>query len=77
MAYDYLILAGIAASYFLLSLITVLIALYLTIATESRSFMRLYEYCPVCGGTGFGAFWTPCPHCGTTGYVPKKKGGTS
>lgn len=31
-------------------------------------------YCPVCGGTGFGAFWTPCQHCGMTGYVPKTEG---
>lgn len=28
-------------------------------------------YCPHCGGTGYGALWTPCPWCGMTGYVPK------
>lgn len=31
------------------------------------------EYCPHCGGTGYGALWTPCQHCGMTGYISKKR----
>lgn len=75
MTYDYLVLTGIAVAYTLISIAAVLIALYLIIISENRSFMELYEFCPDCGGTGYGAFWTPCQQCGTTGYVPKRKGG--
>lgn len=72
MTYDYLILAGIAGLYLLISFVVTLAALYVLIITELRT-ARLYEFCPHCGGTGFGAHWTPCPHCGMTGYVPKER----
>lgn len=72
MAYDYLILAGLAAGYLALSLTITLAVFYLLIVTESR-YANARDYCPYCGGTGSGAFWTPCQHCGTTGYVLKER----
>ena len=71
MAYDYLILVGMAAGYLALSLAATLAVFYLLIVTESR-YANARDYCPHCGGTGFGAFWAPCQHCGMTGYVLKE-----
>ncbi len=73
MTYDYLVLAGIAASYLLVSFVVVLIALYLMIAMESHKLADTMQYCPECGGTGFNKYWEPCPNCGTLGYVPRIK----